>query len=284
MAIVLVKELTDPNVINFGLEKEGRSKLPGCSDSIQPLHVNGKWITGLDETAPSVIAKGLKEIEKVKAEREELERLTGADLSPTNDAFWEDMWILVNRNTAFDDSDPMNRIKLSVLKARKIVAPGPNVNPAEYPGVKYYLARPEEEATYRLKPKKEKAEAMAKVVELVRNPTKARLVAKALGFSVNDETNPDTIYDMFISFIERYPKENTVKEFTEQNSKPIADLQVALSFEQALALNIISNDKGTYRRGTVALGKTKKEAIAKLLTVEMSGELEAIFSEIAEGK
>lgn len=285
MSIVLIKELTSPDVINFGLEKEGRSKLPGTSDTVQPMFANGKWVTGMDETAPDVIAKGKEEIERVKAEREELERLTGFDLSPSaSNPFWEDMWITINRNVAFDTTDPYSRIRMHVLRARKAVAPHPDVSSAEYPGVKYYFAKPEEEAQYKLKPKKEKAEAMAKLVELMKDTKKARLVAKGLGFSVADETSSDSMYDMFISFIDRFPKENTVKQFIEQLNIPVQEHQVTAAFEKALNRGIISNDKGTFRRGTVALGRTKKEAITKLLTIEFSGELESIFTELAEKK
>lgn len=282
MAVVLVKELTDPSEINFGLEKEGRSKLPGCGDYVQPAQRNGKWLTGLDETAPEVVAKGKDEIARVKAEREELERLTGHDLSPLNHDFWENILIQVNRNTAFDESDPEARIKLAALRARRAVAPNPNVPKAEYPGVKYYLTKPEEESTHRLQPKKDKAVAMGKVVELMKDTNKARLVAKSLGFSVNEETLIDTIYDMFISFIDRFPKENTVKEFNEYNEKDISALQITLAFEDAVKKKIIVSDKGTYRRGTVALGRTKKEALNKLSSIEFVGELESIFEELNE--
>lgn len=282
MATVLIKELSDPNEINFGLEKEGRTKLPGCGDYVQPAQRNGKWLTGLDEAAPEVIAKGIAEVERVRAEREELERLTGKDLSPTNDNYWENVLIPINRNIAFDDTNPEHRIQLAALRARKNVAPNPDVSKGEYPGVKYYLTRPEEESGYRLKPKKEKAEALARLVDLMKDTNKARILARTLGFSVGSETSPETMYEMFYNYIDRFPKENTIKLFNEQMDRPIVELQVELSFDEAYNKGLIINDKGTFRRGNLALGRTKKEAVNKLLTVEFSGELEMLLAELNE--
>jgi hypothetical protein len=284
--IVRFKENANKAKFNLGLEKEGRSKFPGCIDIIQPgIGKDSRWITGLDEKATSVLnIKDSDErtatIERIKAERESLEDLTGFDLSGKS-TFWETYFVEINTEKPLDLSNPMDRIRYSVIIANKAAAPSiREAMDAEHYHTKYYVAREFDDVSDRLERKKKYNKAVTALDKLAKTPDKAIMIGRYLGLHVSNTTPQDNVYDAFQTFLDNDDVLGSVDKFLMAVNKSPEEIGVKLTFSDAIKLSVIRQRDGYFQRGNITLGRTPEDALAFLSSPENTGELLSIQDEI----
>lgn len=284
----LVKFKENPSAGNLGLEKEGRSKFPGCVDVVQPaIGRDGRWKTGMDEFAVEVLSIRDQKIREEKqkaiiAERTSLEDLTGFDLGAKS-KFWETYFVEINPNRDLDLTIAKDRIAYHVILASGAAAP--SIRETEdplYNSAKYYVFRDFEDVSDRVEKKDRLATAMVELKKLLNKPERAIQMAQFLDLNVSAVTPPENVKDILYTFIENDAKLNSVNRFLDAVSKSPEEIGVKLTFAEALKLGVIRQRDGLYQRGNITLGKASasNEAIEFLMDPKNSGELLSIQEEI----
>lgn len=294
--LIEVKQTPDQTAASIGLDKPGngnRSKLPGCFEYIQPSKSSdGRWVTGMDEKAVNVrkiadpILKKQKE-EEVKAIREDLELLTGWDLSATNDSFWGAYYIKVTDRDrdklVLDYDNPKDRIKYNVLIANGSAAPDLDAtNSPDFAFTKFYISRAEEEVGDKVIKSRLKDKATAELYKMYDNKPKLVLIGKyLLGTKIKEEMSVDSIYNSIRDFIGN-EKEKGVGKFLECTSKTVEELQYKLIIDEAVSKHIIRVRDGYYQRGNATYGKSMLEVIKFLSSMENQAEFISVKEELEE--
>ncbi len=284
--LIRFKENANPAKHNLGLEKEGRSKFPGCVDIIQPARgIDMRWKTGMDEDAMSVNAitdVTLREETKakLKKEREELQQMTGLDLSAMS-KFWESFFIEINPNQPLNLLNPMDRIKYNVVLVSDAVAPNlRKAYEAEYTGAKYYISKENEDVTEKLSKKKRYNLAVSKLEELIKVPDQAILIGKYLDLSVSNTTPQDNIYDAFQTYLDSDDKTDSIDKFMSALNRTPEELSIKLIYQDAIKFNVIRMRDNLYQRGNITMGKTPNQVVDFLSDFKNSSELLSIQEEI----
>lgn len=276
----------NPKAGNLGLEKEFRSKIPGCYDTIQPaLGQDGRWRTGIDELSYSVSRISDSELrtkkqEELKAEREALERLLNVDLSGTS-KFWENYFIQINPDKPLNLDNPQDRLKYHVLMDSNAVAPSQKETfNAKYKDAKYYVSREFEEVGDKVANRMRKDEASAELIKLIKNTNKALTVARYLGLSVNENTPTANLYDILSTYLDQDKILGSVEKFLDAVSRKSEDIGLKLLIDEAIKLSVIRNNKGYFQRGNITYGKTRAEVDKFMSDPLNSGELISIREEV----
>lgn len=283
----VIKFKENPSAGNMGLEKENRSKFPGCYDWIQPAKRNGRWITGLDEYAQDVLSIRDSKIReerqaKIKADRENLESLLGFKLDALSD-FWNTYFVKLDPEAQIDLSIPTKKLMYHVIMASDAVAPSikESMDP-EYNHAKYYVFRDFEDVSDRVEKKDRMATAMVELKKLLNKPERAIQIGKYLDLNVSNLTPQENVKDIFYTFIDMDEKLNSVSRFLDAVSKTPEEINIRLIFTEALKLGVIRQRDGLYQRGNITLGKSSSmsEALNFLGDPKNSGELLSIQEEI----
>ena len=143
---VTIKQIPDDLAALTGLNKYGRSKMPGTSDNLQCASFAGRAITGIDEDAWDVAQiEDVVEREKVKQERKTLrERLgnaIGQDLSATS-PFWDTFSVKIpaDSEVVLLNTNPTDVVRYHLLLANGYVAPDrASASLPQYRSAKYYF-------------------------------------------------------------------------------------------------------------------------------------------------
>lgn len=284
----LIKFKENPAAGNLGLEKEGRSKFPGCVDVIQPEKGrDGRWKTGMDEFSREILAIRDQKVREEKqkaiiAERTSLEDLTGHKLDAKS-TFWETYFVEINPNKDLDLSVASDRIAYHVILASGAVAP--SIRETDDPlfnSAKYYVFRDFEDVSDRVEKKDKLATAMVELKKLLNKPERAIQMAQFLDLNVSLVTPPENVKDILYTFLENDGKLNSVNRFLDAVSKSPEEIGVKLTFAEALKLGVIRQRDGLYQRGNITLGKASatNEVIEFLTDPKNSGELLSIQEEI----
>lgn len=284
--IVKFKENADLSRPNLGLEKEGRSKFPGCVDIIQPpLGRDGRWKTGLDEksiTVLSILDSVEREatIAKIKKERQDLEELTGYDLSGLSQ-FWHSFFVEINPSQPLDLAVPIDRIKYHVVIASGSAAPSlKDCSDAKYFTAKYYISKEYDDVGGRLEKKKKYNKAVTALDKLVKTPDKAIQVGRFLDLHMNSGTPQDNIYDMFQVYLDNDEKLGSVDRFIAAISKTPEEIGIKLVFADAIKLGVIRQRDGYFQRGDITMGRSPEDVLSFLSDIKNSGELLSIQEDI----
>lgn len=287
--IVEIKQHADSSASSVGLDKYNRSKLPGTFEIVQPgKGVDGRWITGIDEDSLVVnqindpLARE-KRKEEVKKLREDLERLTGLNLSATNGEFWKTYKIVLRDNFSLDLANAQDKLKYYVLISNEYAGPELEVmsNP-DYNNTKYYISRKEEEAKGRVITRKVKDEARAKLLELSKNYDKMILIAKYLLGTrrIKQGLNEEIAYEELSKYIDDPKEKVNVSNFILALEKTVEELQHKLVLDEAQRMGVVKVREGYYQRGNATYGKSLKEAIEYLSAVENSSEFASLKEEV----
>jgi hypothetical protein len=286
MTTVRFKENASTARPNLGLEKEGRSKFPGCVDLIQPaIGRDGRWKTGMDDLAYSVLSIRNSEErtalqEKLRRERKEIEELTGLNLDARSE-FWDTYLVEVNGNTVLDLTNPLHRIKYHVLLASDDVAPSlKETFNVDYLYAKYYVAREFEEVQDEMSKKMRYNDAIYAMKDLLKTPDKALLIGQYLDLNIKATTPPDNVYALFQNFIDQDEKLGSIDRFTHALELSPEEINIKLIYADAIRFNVIRLRDGLYQRGNITLGRTPGEVIKFLEDVKNSSELLSIQEEV----
>jgi hypothetical protein len=287
--IVELKQCADQSAVASGLHKHNRSKFPNTFEIVQPAkNTDGRWLTGMDENALFVNAipdsvRRAERKEELNTLREELSRLTGFDLSATNNEYWSSYKVVLRETVSLDLANPDDKVKYLVLLANGYVVPelGMTNNP-DYVNTKYYVSRKEEESKGRMLTKKQKDEAKSKLLEVSRDYDKLILIAKfVLGAKrIKTGMDADIIYEEISNFIDDPKDTSNVDLFLDATSRTIESLQYKLTIDEAIRSGQIKFRDGYYQRGNATYGKTLKEVIAFLSSVENSTEFASLKEDV----
>lgn len=287
--IVEIKQHADQSAYAIGLEKYNRSKLPSTFEQLYPAKgEDGRWITGVDEdsitinsiTDPLIKAERKEEILKL---RKELEELINVDLSNKNNEYWSNFKIILRDNVTLNFTKPLDKLKYYVLIANGYAAPEIGaVNNPDYMNTKYYVSRKDEETKGRMVTKKTKDQARAKLLEISKDYNKLLLIGKHLLGSrrVKDGISEETIYEEISNYIDDPKDTRNVSVFLEATKKTVEELQYKLVVDEAVRLGLIKIREGYYQRGNATYGKTLKETIEYLSSVEHSSEFASLKEEV----
>lgn len=274
---------------NLGLEKKEngeRSKFPGCYDMIQPaMGRDGRYKTGLDEN--SIAVNNIPDSrereatkERIKNERESLERLTGYDLSGKS-SFWDTYFTKVDITKSLDMANPLDRIAYYVIIENKIAAPDlRSTSNVAYKTSKYYVARENEDVSIKVEKKKRELEANVAFVELMKDTEKAIIIGKYLNLPVTSTTPYNNIFEAFQNFLDRDNTLGSIDKFLLAVKKSPEELNIKMIYDDAVKLKVIRHRDGLYQRGNITYGKNPKEALEFLSLAENSGELLSVQDEV----
>jgi hypothetical protein len=287
--LVEIKQSPDLSAQMLGLDKYNRSKFPGTFEVLQPgKTADGRWVTGMDEDAISVKSITDPELrekrkEEIKEVREELERLTGQNLSATSD-YWNTYYIRIVDKLALNFDNPNDRVKYYILLANNYAAPELEAksNP-EFLNSKFYMHRAENEEGQKAVKSRERDKAVADLYAMYDNKPKLVLIGKyILGSKVKDSMSQDGIYNLLRSGIENDKEGTIVRKFNESTSKTIEELQFKLILDEAIARHVIRIREGYYQRGNATYGKTIKDVLKFLSSPENANEFASIKEEVEE--
>ena len=287
--IVEIKQHPDQSAASIGLEKYNRSKLPGTFEQLYPAKGHdGRWITGVDENAitinqiadPIIKAERKEEIKKL---REELQDLLNVDLTNNNSTFWSSFRIVLRDNKALNFSNARDKLEYYVLLANGYAAPELGaVNNPDYMNTKYYVSRKEEESKSRIVGKKAKDQARADLLEISKDYNKLVLIGRYLlgARRIKDGMLEESIYEEISNYIDDPKDKANLGRFLEATKKTIEELQYKLVVDEAVRIGLIKIREGYYQRGNATYGKTLKETIEYLSSVEHSNEFASLKEEV----
>jgi hypothetical protein len=287
--LVEVKQVSDLSAQSLGLDKYNRSKFPDVFEIMQPGRgQDGRWITGLDEGALAI--KQIKDPEvrkarqdEVKERREDLERTTGHDLSGNSD-FWLTFYIKIRDKLPLNMDVPMDNVKYWVLLANRFAAPEleATVDP-DYLHSKFYIHRTDSEDGQKSVKSRERDKAISDLYLMYENPHKMKLIGRYIfGTRIKESMGIDSVYNIMREGITNDKEGTIVRKFAEAVVKTIEELQYKLIIDEAIEKHVIRIREGYYQRGNATYGKTLKEVIKFLSSVENSSEFASVKEEVEE--
>lgn len=287
--LVEVKQTPDQSAQSIGLDKYNRSKFPATFEIVQPGKTpDGRWVTGLDEG--SVMLQRIADpvlraerVEEVRGMREELERLTGIDLS-ANSKYWETYFIKIIDKLALNFDNPHDRVKYYVLLANDYAAPELEArNNPDYINTKFYVHRTETEEGQKAVKGKERDKAVSTLYAMANNKNKLLLIGKyVIGQKVKDSMSEDGIYNLLRENLLNDKDGSTTRKFNDATSKTIEELQYKLVVDEAVSKHVIRIREGYYQRGNATYGKSMKDVIKFLSSPENANEFASIKEELEE--
>lgn len=287
--LIEVKQTPDQSATTLGLDKYNRSKFPATFEIVQPGRTpDGRWVTGIDEFAVSVSRISDPELrqqifEEKQTLREELQRLTGLDLTGTS-KYWETYYIKIVDKLALNFDNPTDRIMYHILLSNNFAAPEleARTNP-DYINSKFYVHRSEAEDSQKAVKSRERDKAIVDLYALYDNKNKLNLVGKfILGSKVKDSMTADSIYNLIKAALETDKEGTIIRKMAEAMSKTIEELQYKLIVDEAIAKHVIRIRDGYYQRGNATYGKTMKDVLKFLSSPENANEFASIKDEVEE--
>lgn len=287
--LIEVKQTPDQSATTLGLDKYNRSKFPSTFEIVQPGKTpDGRWVTGIDENAVSIgrISDAVlrqERFEEKKSLREELERLTGIDLSGTS-KYWDTYYLKIVDKLALNFENPHDRVKYHILLSNNFAAPEleAKTNP-DYINSKFYVHRTEAEDSQKAVKSRERDKAIVDLYNLYDNKNKLVLVGKyILGSKVKESMTNDAIYNIIKNALETDKEGTVLRKMADAMSKTIEELQYKLIIDEAIAKHVIRIREGYFQRGNATYGKTMKEVIKFLSGPENANEFASVKEEVEE--
>lgn len=287
--LVEIKQTPDGSARTLGLDKYNRSKFPGTFEVLQPARsADGRWVTGIDEQSVSVRRISDPELraqrtEEIKALREDLERLTGLDLSGSSE-YWNTYYIKIVDKLALNFDNPHDRVKYHILLANNYSAPELDaINDPSFNNTKFYMHRSENEEGQKAVKSRERDKAVADLYAMHDKLDKLRLIGRyILGTKVKATMSADAVYNLLRQEFTNDKDGAIIRKFAEATSKTIEELQYKLIVDEALSKHVIRLREGYYQRGNATYGKTMKDVLKFLSSPENANEFESIKEEVEE--
>lgn len=270
---VKIKEIADSAAESVGLDKYGRSKIPGTKHVIQAGEgPDGRWITGIDDQALSI--NRLEDVqlrEKVKKEkikiRERLEKALGVNLdaAPSN-PFWDTFFVDITGMRVVDMSNPRDELALEIAIANGDIAPSLEATSLpEYRRAKFYRHVEEEESKLNVSKARIENKAKAGLEKLAENPKRLDLVARyTVPRKLNRDMSPDSKYQVLNQWLTETPKDSRItnaEKFLRVLDMKNDELFIKILLDEAIARSVIRYREGLFQRGNVTYGRTMEEML-----------------------
>ena len=275
--------------LGSSLADKGMTMFPGTIEGKTPYKErNGVYRTGLDPEALYIKKMGKEdaeiEIARVKAMREELEEITGLDLSPKSD-YYSKMFDphfsenekaqyvkLVDQINTFNLSNPQAAITFAWLRVHPEIAPSyhaweKGISNARCPIIstcKFFVDDVDFETEVVYKQNVLIDKAINSLFSM--SPTKQLKIAKLLGLPVSYNSKPELIYNELTKFV----KESATKGRSQANVRnfntivQMADENIDIRFriKEALDLNVYRLGKaGKIYEGETVIGDDETEVL-----------------------
>lgn len=227
----------------LGWEKYGFNRAPGT----------GYFIEALPDYYTKIRATGL-----TKQEAEELGKEINEDLSP-HSKFWDGFAVkLEDEDQVFDTNIPMDRIKIAVLKASKLVANSETERmEGKYPEAKYVIYDSADETEIKSSRIANKLEATGYIASTT--PTKRKWVATIL-FNEEFETQTDKFAKVqLMEFVEANSK--NIDTFNNLIRKSDDRIESEYLVHLGVIRNVLKYRGGRYLRGDEEIGYDYERAV-----------------------
>lgn len=300
-AKISIEPYFDPNIPNQGLENYGLATFPETElQEFITLDEHGRYVTGLDVDAPSVVY--LEDQEEKEAKEKEitdiikrLERVLGiGKLNATNHDFWSTFILQIkNGQRILDIRKPLDEVIYHAIRAGGFEEIAPSYEHAQKSNkiYKYYLKRDDEEAAVKMQYSKLIGKAKGILVDMSEDDQyKMFLISKTLLTPSNEfkrTTAPDIIYGKLELFIEgtivKDNKKDTVKQFLDAVKQDKETLTIKAYVTDAVYHRMIvqESDGHFYNKQTqTRYGKNLKEVINYLKNPINQSELDNISARV----
>lgn len=283
--------LTDEDPTSRALGVYKMSKFAGCADNYIGASIDrttGRRLTGLDENAPEVLTlpqdERIAKQKEILEERAFLEKELGVDLHHTNTAFWEALDMTMDNGKILNLANPLDRVKYHAIVAGKILplTKDESSNP-EFKGVNFYIGKEYEDVEDKNKVKAKERQVYRKLDELLENFDYSVEVGKYLGIAgVTPKTPKANMEDLLTDFVEK--KKANADIFLEAMKETREFINLSNKFKEFRSKKLVEFSNGKFYAGKVALGKTEKDSVKKLLgsNPEMQAELSRLLEEVNE--
>lgn len=246
-----------------------------------------KWLTGLDENDPKILAieneeERVKKQNELRELREQLEKLTGKDLSATNDEFWSEYLITFTDNMRpfIPHLNPWDRVAIEVLKRRGDIAfGGSDLHNARYTDSKYYIESEEQEISSKKSIRKLQKQAISAAFSLEDNYDKLWKIAYLLNLTKTVNENSQSLIDKIDNYVRRNEKySDELEKLVDLVALTDYELEALTMFRKAIKAGVIKFDAATklYHRGGVNFKGTEMDSVKDMTNPEKS----AIYAEI----
>lgn len=309
--VVPLKKEYSKNTISLEacLAEKGYTRFPGTTMKVVPFkELNGRFRTGLDPEALYIrkLDPEAAELEKkrVTALRQELETLTGLDLSPTS-SYYKEMFNdkleqaaraviveLKDEDNLFNLDNPYEAITFAWLRVHPLIASSYQAwERGVYPATtKFYVA--DEQVEQEISYKKKTAINKAIVVLDSMSVEDRQKVARLLGMPISDQTKEIFVYNLLDTFIKsseisdgKYKGQDPLTLFNRIASLDSKLLGIKDIIEQAVRFSVYREDKdGSIREGTVEIAKTHDELALELSKAKNQDKLIALTERVKSKK
>jgi len=280
-AKVSIEPYFDPEIPNMGFEAYGLTTAPGSETTeFISKDVNGRYVTGLDTNALSIIriedeedkAAKIKEIEDTI---ERLENTYGKGSLDARSPFWGNFTVkLGHTGKSIDPLDPADELLFHAIKAGGFTSIAPSLEDAKSNdrGYKFYLRQLEQDADLKIQRSVSIAKAKGILSDMFENDQhKMYLVSKAL-LNPNNEFTPATpksvlfekLYQFIDGVIVKDNKKATVKQFLDlvKLNKELLYLTGLVKDAMYFSLLVREQDGYFYNKETQSRpGKNEKEVL-----------------------
>lgn len=283
--------ITDEDPVTKALAAFKMSKFAGCADTYIGASVDrntNRRLTGLDENAPEILnlpqdERILKQKELIE-EREFLEKELGVSLHHTNDAFWESLDMSMDNGKILNLASPLDRVKYHAIVAGKILplSKDESSNP-EFKGINFYIGKEYEDVEDKNKNRSKVRQVARKLDELLENFDYSVEIGRYLGIAgVSPKMPKGNIEDLLADFLEK--KKSNADTFLEALKEGKDFINLSNKFKEFRVKKLVEFSNGKFYSGKVALGKTEKDSVKKLLSSnpEMQAELARLLEELEE--
>jgi len=278
---------TEEDQVLQALGKAGMSKFAGCPDTINGAVFDrtlDRFLTGFDENHPDVL--NLPEDERlarqaeIKEEREFLEKELGKSLHHTNTDFWENLQIVLDRGKMFNTAIPMDRIKVSVLRAGKIVPLSKeDIDNPDYNGTSFYIGTEFDDVDDKVLTRTKEREVAIKTEELLEKFSYAVEISKYLGIDGVSERMPRANMDDILStWLENSPKHK--EKFLDAMKETEDFIRLSNKFKEFRSLRLVNFEDGKFVAGKTKLAATEKLSVKKLLGADPN--MQAVLAQLLE--
>lgn len=298
-AAISIEPYFDADVPNMGFERYGLNTAPG-SETTEYISkdVNGRYMTGLDIHAPSVVyledeEEKAAKIKEIEATVSRLESVFGVGaLDARNAQFWNDFTIKLGYSgKSIDPQSPRDELAYHAVKSGGFSAIAPSLEKAREGDYKFYLRQMEQDSELKIQRSLQLKRAGSELIQMYENDQhKMYLVAKVV-LNPNSEFTPTTpkgiIYEKLEQFIEgtivKDNKKATVKQFVDACKMTKESLYVQGLIRDALYYSVVQKEPDGYiynRETETRLGKNEKDAVKFIENPSHQSELENLKTRV----
>lgn len=300
------------STISSALSQHGRTRIPGTKRGITPYREkNGEYRTGLDPEAIYIARmtqeEAAQERIRVKELRDELERLTGLDLSPRSD-YYSKMFSnpdeaearavyvkLDDTQNIFNLDDPQDAITYAWLRVHPDIAPSFNAwstGQSSYrcphiSSCQFFV----DDVDFEAEMKFTKTQQINKAIELLQlmSPERQYKVAKLLTLPIGAGARPSLVYNALDEYIKetnvRGKRDTNVKTFTDIAQMADANLEVRFKIKEALDYQVYRREKlGKIMEGTITIADNEEELVTLLTSKKGQEDYLALIKKVENAK